>query len=243
MGAYANAVAWWQSHQLRRAGDLDKLLLEFNPLFFYHSNLLEGWEIPFATVQEYIQTGAVSQFSGNPKVLLLLYNQKQCYEYLRERVLARDELDTTLVLESHRILSSGVYNEAFYLANGERAGEFKKKDYVTAVNAVGAPARDVSRELDQLMEEVNGYCGSQLLRAAAYFHGQFEHIHPFAAGNGTVGRVLLNFFLLTRDHPPVILFSQDEERYFQCLTSFDRNKDATPLAEFLEDELVKSWGA
>ena len=139
------AVERWQSHQLRCPKDLDELLRGFRPLFAYHDHLLEGREIPLATVEEFFKTGAVSQFSGDPKDLMLLQGQRNCYEYLRERVLARDDLETSLVLEVHRILTSGTYTEPFYLVNGERPGELKKRDYVTAVNAVGAAARDVGR--------------------------------------------------------------------------------------------------
>lgn len=241
MSNYLQAVAQWQSHQLRSPGDLDRLLRDFNPRFARESALLEGWDLPLEIAQEVFRSGTVSQFTGDPKALFLLYNQKYCYEYLRERVMARDEMDTPLVLEIHRVLTSGTFNEPFYLANGERSGEFKKQDYVTAVNAVGAPARDVGRELDQLMEEVSGYCGSELLQEAAYLHARFENIHPFAAGNGSAGRVLLNFFLLTRDHPPLILFAEDKERYYQRLTVYDQRKDSRPLADFFTDQLEKTW--
>ena len=223
MNGTFKAVERWQSHQLRCPKDLDELLRGFRPLFAYHDHLLEGREIPLATVEEFFKTGAVSQFSGDPKDLMLLQGQRNCYEYLRERVLARDDL------------------EPFYLVNGERPGELKKRDYVTAVNAVGAAARDVGRELDHLVEEVSGYCGSELLQVAAYFHCRFENIHPFAAGNGATGRTMMNYFLMIRDHPPVVFFAEDKEEYLQCLTTYDQQRDPRPLAAFLEKELAKTW--
>lgn len=91
------------------------------------------------------------------------------------------------------------------------------------------------------MEEVSGYCGPEPLSAAAYLHCRFEHIHPFAAGNGATGRVLLNFFLLCRDHPPLVIFSEDKERYLQCLTTYDNTRDPRPMRDFLEEELSKTW--
>ena len=241
MNGTFKAVERWQSHQLRCPKDLDELLRGFRPLFAYHDHLLEGREIPLATVEEFFKTGAVSQFSGDPKDLMLLQGQRNCYEYLRERVLARDELDTALVLELHRTLNSGAYNDPALLRRGERVGEFKKQDLVAPAGGAGSPAREVGRELDQLMEEVSGYCGTELLSAAAYLHCRFENIHPFAAGNGATGRVLLNFFLLCRDHPPLVFFSQDKERYLQCLTRYDKTRDPRPMRDFLEEELSKTW--
>ena len=138
-------------------------------------------------------------------------------------------------------INSGTYTEPYYLFQGERPGELKKQDYVTAVNAVGASARDVGHELDQLMEEVCGHCGSELLQEAAYFHCRFENIHPFAAGNSAAGRVLVNYFLLTRDHPPLVVFDDDRETYLRCLTAYDRDKDCRPLTAFFERELTRTW--
>ncbi len=157
----------WHSRQLRRPSDLDRALWEFNPLFAYHTERLEGREADLETAREYFQTGTVSQFTGDPQMLIRLYDQKRCYEYLRERVLARDEMDTALVLELHRILNSGAYNDPALLRRGERAGEFKKQDLVAPAGGAGSPAREVGRELDQLMEEVSGYCGERLLRDRA----------------------------------------------------------------------------
>ena len=239
MSLYHTILSRWQSQQLRRPSDLDKALGEFNPLFAYHTERLEGREADLETAREYFQTGTVSQFTGDPQMLIRLYDQKRCYEYLRERVLARDEMDTALVLELHRILNSGAYNDPALLRRGERAGEFKKQDLVAG--GAGSPAREVGRELDQLMEEVSGYCGTELLSAAAYLHCRFENIHPFAAGNGATGRVLLNFFLLCRDHPPLVIFSEDKERYLQCLTTYDNTRDPRPMRDFLEEELSKTW--
>lgn len=241
MSLYHTILSRWQSQQLRRPSDLDKALGEFNPLFAYHTERLEGREADLETAREYFQTGTVSQFTGDPQMLIRLYDQKRCYEYLRERVLARDEMDTALVLELHRILNSGAYNDPALLRRGERAGEFKKQDLVAPAGGAGSPAREVGRELDQLMEEVSGYCGTELLSAAAYLHCRFENIHPFAAGNGATGRVLLNFFLLCRDHPPLVFFSQDKERYLQCLTRYDKTRDPRPFRDFLEEELSKTW--
>ena len=99
-------------------------------------------------------------------MLIRLYDQKRCYEYLRERVLARDELDTALVLELHRILNSGAYNDPACCAGGSGPESLKSRT-CPPMEGRGRPAREVGRELDHLMEEVSGYCGPEPLSAAA----------------------------------------------------------------------------
>ena len=53
--------------------------------------------------------------------------------------------------------------------------------------------------------------------------------------------MLVTYFLLTRDHPPLIVFNEDREEYLRCLTVYDREKDCRPLAELFEKELAKTW--
>lgn len=81
------------------------------------------------------------------------------------------------------------------------AGEFKRHDYITGIYEIGSPASEVERELAELVEEINGYDGEDILKSAAYLHLKFEYIHPFADGNGRVGRTLTNYFLLINAHP------------------------------------------
>ena len=190
MGAYQRALRLWQSYQILSAADVDRVLDNFNVLFAYHSGKIENDQITYHDTREIFKHGKVSGYTGETKALFEQQNQKLCYEYLKEKIVARDELDTRLALEIHRILTSGTYDERRYIENGERPGELKKHDYVTGIHEVGTPAEQVEWELDELMEEVGGYCGPQILKAAAYFHARFENIHPFADGNGRVGRIL-----------------------------------------------------
>ena len=70
----------WHSRQLCRPSDLDRALWEFNPLFAYHTERLEGREADLETAREYFQTGTVSHFTGDPQMLIRLYDQMRCYE-------------------------------------------------------------------------------------------------------------------------------------------------------------------
>jgi Fic family protein len=110
---------------------------------------------------------------------------------------------------------------------GERPGEFKKHDYVTGIAEVGSLPEDVEKDLTELLEELADYEGRDVLKAAAYFHARFEYIHPFADGNGRVGRTLLNYWLMTRGHPPVIVHDEDKRAYYGALSRYDEAEDGT----------------
>lgn len=168
-------------------------------------------------------------------------NQRLCYEYTRAKLVERAPLDIPLVLEVHRILTNGTYDESRYIANGERPGEFKKHDYGIGLHEVGAPAARVEREVADLLDEVNGYTGPWILKAAAYFHARFEHLHPFADGNGRVGRTLLNYYLMQHDHPPLVIIEEFRDSYYAALTAYDEREDLEPLEKFLLAQLDKTW--
>ena len=95
--------------------------------------------------------------------------------------------------------------------------------------------------MSELLEEMVDTDGADVLLAAAYFHAKFENIHPFADGNGRAGRLLMNYFLLLNDHPPITIFEEDRKAYYAALEAFDLKLDLKPLVSFLTEQLSKTW--
>jgi Fic family protein len=79
------------------------------------------------------------------------------------------------------------------------------------------------------------------LKAATYLHASVEFIHPFADGNGRVGRTLMNYYLMTHNHPPLIVFDEDKRLYYECLQKYYETEVLNPLYEFLKYETEKTW--
>jgi Fic family protein len=168
-------------------------------------------------------------------------NQKLCYELLKEKIIGEKSLNIQLIKEIHKVLTSGTYDERRYIANKERPGEFKKHDYVTGIHEVGSAVDNVESDLTELIEEINYYSGKDILKAAAYLHARFEDIHPFADGNGRVGRTLMNYYLMTHNHPPLIVYDEDKRMYYECLQKYDEAEELNSLYKFLKYETEKTW--
>lgn len=100
MGAYQRALRLWQSYQILSAADVDRVLDNFNVLFAYHSGKIENDQITYHDTREIFKHGKVSGYTGETKALFEQQNQKLCYEYLKEKIVARDELDTRLAWKS-----------------------------------------------------------------------------------------------------------------------------------------------
>ena len=241
MSEYARVVELWKSWTITTGADLDKYLHNFRILFAYHSGRIENDEITWHDTREIFKNGRVTGFTGNPRALFEQQNQRLCYEYMKEKIINRAPIDLDLVKEVHRILTAGTYDERRYIENKERPDEFKKHDYVTGIYEVGSAPEDVEGELADLIAEIGEYSGADILKSAAYFHGKFEFIHPFADGNGRVGRTLLNYYLMIKDHPPLIVKDEEKEKYYKALQMYDEKEDLAPLYKFLKNAVAQTW--
>lgn len=241
MDEYAQIVRLWQQYAIRTEADIDLRLDSFRVLFAYHSGKIENPEISYHDTREIFENGRVVNFTGSPRAIFEQRNQKLCYDFLKPRILAREPITIELVKETHAILTAGTYDENRYIQQGERPGAFKKHDYVTGMEEVGSLPEDVEHDMQELLATLQELAGKDPLKTATYFHVRFEYIHPFADGNGRVGRTLLNYLLMTRDHPPLIVYDEDKRDYYAALEQYDRNEDYQPMYAFLKKETIRTW--
>lgn len=241
MSKYDEIVRMWRSWRVGTAFDIDTRLHNFRILFAYHSGKIENDHITYHDTREIFENGRALNFTGDPRALFELGNQKLCYEFLKYKIAAREPLTEELVLETHAVLTGGTYDERRFVERGERPGAFKKHDYVTGREEVGSMPEDVPGDMNALLQEIKEFINGNILKAAAYFHLRFEYIHPFADGNGRVGRTLLNYFLMTRDHPPLIVYNEDKALYYAALEAYDKTEDITPMVNFLHEQTERTW--
>ena len=241
MDEYAQIVRLWQQYAIGTEADIDLRLDSFRVLFAYHSGKIENPEISYHDTREIFENGRVVNFTGSPRAIFEQRNQKLCYDFLKPRILAREPITIELVKETHAILTAGTYDENRYIQQGERPGAFKKHDYVTGIEEVGSLPEDVEHDMQELLATLQELAGKDPLKTATYFHVRFEYIHPFADGNGRVGRTLLNYLLMTRDHPPLIVYDEDKRDYYAALEQYDRNEDYQPMYAFLKKETIRTW--
>ena len=241
MNRYDQIVKNWQSRKVRTAAELELRLGSFPILFAYHSGKIENDEIRYSHTREVFERGTMADYTGSTRTLREQQNQKTCHALLLGKIVAREPLSIDLIRTVHRALTEGTYDTRRYAVQGERPGAFKKHDYVTGIREVGSPPEEVEGDLAELIGEVNTLGGKAPLKAGAYFHARFENIHPFADGNGRVGRMLLNYWLLLNNYPPIIIYEEERRTYYDALLAYDEREELDPLTEFLQRETVKTW--
>ena len=137
---YEDILTWWKNEKKVTKEDIYTLLDNFKILFAYHSGKIENDTITLHDTREIFENGSVINYTGDLRTLVEIKNQKDCFDSLVEKIVAKQEISLDLILELHRQLMKGCYDETRYL-KGERPGEWKKHDYVTGegVNDTGDP--------------------------------------------------------------------------------------------------------
>ncbi len=241
---YTEVIDYWKSLHIKDEEKLRQELDSFRVLFAYHSGVIENEKITYHDTREIFENGKIINYTGELRTLFEISNQKECYEWLIPKIIMKEQISENLIKKIHRILTKGTYDETRFNKNSERPGEYKKHDYVTGINEVGSDVENVSKDMSELLEEVNDSKRNDIesvLLTATYLHNVFERIHPFADGNGRVGRTITNYYLMIHDLPPIIIYNEDKNYYYEALEKFDENEDLLSMVEFLKYEMEKTW--
>lgn len=143
----------------------------------------------------------------------------------------RPEVEADL-LEAHRILMTGLIDEAGTYRRGGVGVMAGRRVIHTAPPADRVPA---------LMSDLFKWLAAgdaHPLVTSSVFHYEFEFIHPFADGNGRMGRlwqtlILTHWNRLFADLPVESLVFEHQAEYYQALQESTNQTDSAPFIEFM----------
>lgn len=240
MTDYEKSVILWQKRHITNDARLAEALNGHSIAFAYHSGKIENDNVTYNDTREIFEHDGVTSYTGDLRTLFEIRNSKEANEFLLTAFNEKRPVEDALICEFQRLLTQNTYDTRRWQL-GERPGEYKRHDYVTGKNEIGASPEDVPEEMAELLSEFDDIPDDKVLTAAAYFHAKFENIHPFADGNGRTGRLVMNYFLLLHDHPPIIIHEEDRKAYYAALQAWDESQELEPLIVFLREQTVKTW--
>lgn len=231
----------WVKKNLKRKEDYLIALSNFKILFAFHSGVIENSEITYHNTREIFENGKVINFTGELRTLYEIENQKKCYYFLIDKIVEKEQITPELIKSIHKKLTEGTYDENRW-NKGERPGEYKKNDYVVA-DGQGDMPEEVPASICELCEEISGIPdkGENILKAAAYLHCKFENIHPFADGNGRVGRTLMNYYFLINNHPPIVVSDETKDLYYAALMIYHKTGDISGFVNYIKGAAEQTW--
>jgi hypothetical protein len=139
-----------------------------------------------------------------------------------------DHVPVNVVSEVHKLAMTLAWDLQPPLTR-DQPGAWRKAPVAVRSVKVSVPAA-ISADLDTWSVSTRILGKSHAVVHAAMHHAWFERIHPFADGNGRVGRLLLNFMLIQQGYPPAVIAKAQRPRYRRALGLADEG-NANPLGE------------
>lgn len=216
----------------------EKNWTEFSKIFTYNTNAIEGSWLSQVEVKELFEKDKWPDKSKED--IAEAFGVDEAISFIRT---TKEHLSLELIKNIHKIV---------FRNSKPFAGRFRKKgeevvvmDGYGRIVHEGAPQAQIAHLLKQLVgwyqKHKNKY---PRLVLAAVVHNQFENIHPFADGNGRVGRILLNNILIKHNFPPINIDFNNRGEYYASLQAYEKNHDLKPtLRLYLKEYAERNYKA
>lgn len=241
---YEDCVNWWISRLTFTNNDYNEILDNFRIIFTQSSNAIENIILPYHTTRDIYENKTIPTGCKATDVFAVR-NQKLLFVQMIKDINDNIPITSDLIKSYHNILLAGCYDDERW-SKGEKPGEYKIGDYGVGLTEVGSLPEDVSKDLDTLLDEFDSLelnTISDKLKAVAYFHLMFENIHPFADGNGRIGRAIMAYMLMSYGLPPTAIHSEDKETYYMALEVFDQSGQIDGFIQFIKEQTIKTWNS
>ena len=246
----AAIVEWHERREGMKSANDERLWRKIRLEWNYNSNHIEGNTLTYHETELLLIYGRTA--GGHP---MRDYEEMKAHDVAIDytRSLAGEE---QVIGESDiRQLNKIILKEPFWSYAETPDGQPTQKrivpgQYKTQPNHVRTATGELHRfaepeETPILMQEWTRDFRRDLERSAyplplflAESHWSFIHIHPFDDGNGRTARLLTNYALLRNNLPPIVIKSEDRDRYIGGLQNADLGR-ILPLAEFMLENV--SW--
>lgn len=205
----------------------------------HHSSALEGNTISLADTVTIILYDTVPG-GVQKRELYEIDNHKEAFSYVVNSIDNNEKLDLNKVRDIHELLMNKLLHNR---------GSFKTDpNEILGANFSTASVQETPILMRQWVDNLdwqlnNAQNDEEVLKIVGDFHIQFERIHPFSDGNGRTGRLLMNYSLMEKGLPPLVIEAKDKGQYVNILANQDIQgfvKFAKPILE-KEEERYKGF--
>lgn len=203
-----------------RSGKVRGIYWLFQISMAFNSNKIEGSQLSEEQTQHLFDENRIYAENGESLAIDDInetMNHFDAFDYVLDHVY--EELSTDMIKHLHFLLKKNTADVENPLTP---VGEFK-----TEMNVIGSldqtpttPPREV---LDALISLIKEYMNRESIQLESIvdFHVKFEQIHPFADGNGRVGRLIVFKECLKHNIIPSIILDKHRHFYLLGLKEYD----------------------
>lgn len=198
------------------------------------SSKIEGTQASEDDLFRYQVSGGIEKKAAENLRIDEVVNYVHAFETSLNQIKKTQKIDLDLIKKSHGILMRGV-----------RGGDKTPGEFRSIQNWIGPPDSDIinAKYVPPPAEYVKDILSNMLLFIqdtpkqipllvqCAMMHYQFEAIHPFADGNGRIGRLMISLFLTIKgvlSHPLLYLsayFEKNRRQYWDKLLQVSQNSE------------------
>ena len=188
----------------------------------YHSNAIEGSTLTYAETYAILYNDNSFKIEGKePREIYEAINHKKALELVFKNLQNEDGFDERFIKKLNETINRDIKD-----TEGYRAVQV----FIRGSEHIPPAPEKIPNLMNYFVYNYN-HDEEDIFTKIARYHIEFEKIHPFEDGNGRTGRLLLNYELLKKDIPPVVISKEERVKYFEFL----RNNDSIGLAEWLKE--------
>ncbi len=197
----------------------------------YNTNSIEG-----STLTEPETAAILFQNVALPNKTLIeqmeAKNHQAALNYLLNYLQHSILINEALVLRLHGMLMNGIHGDAgLYRRHAVR---------IVGSNVPTSNYLKIQKLMTGLTDKLSQF-EEDPIGQIAQVHSQFEQIHPFADGNGRIGRLLMHAMALRVNLPPVSVAQEKKMFYYTYLSKSQLSGDSSLLEDFICDGLLQSF--
>lgn len=210
---------------------IKELALSELPEMVYNSNAIENSTLTLEDTEDILIRNQI-RTDHEIREIYEAKNLASAIEYLMDN--PEKEISVELILNLHKTLLTNIRDDI--------AGRFRSgREWVRVGTHIGANPEFVNGLIYELVENYNSDDGGYFLDKIAYFHAEFENIHPFGDGNGRIGRLLTNEQLDMLGLPPIIIPNKSKfDEYYPALDEYTKTGKVDKLTELFAGLLIET---
>lgn len=210
---------------------IKELTISELPEMVYNSNAIENSTLTLEDTEDILIRNQI-RTDHEIREIYEAKNLASAIEYLMDN--PEKEISVELILKLHKTLLANIRDEI--------AGRFRSgKEWVRVGTHIGANPEFVNGFMHDLVRDYNSDNDGYSLEKIAYFHAEFENIHPFGDGNGRIGRLLTNEQLDMLGLPPIIIPNKSKfDEYYPALDEYTKTNKVDKLTELFASLLIEA---
>jgi Fic family protein len=193
---------------------------------------MEGTTLSFGETKELLLHGNTAGDKPLAEQLVIICFAKAYDVIIREASNPYNVIDSGFIKDIHAIM----FEDALKISSeyiSKPIGAYRLDErYIKGVDIKLSLPHMISNDVENLLYRIKS--NDMSLLDISDFHIEFEKIHPFADGNGRVGRLLMAYQAIQNNIIPPLIENEHRDDYLKAIN----NKD--DLAVFLEESITNS---